>query len=388
VSRSLCAAVDGASGDVVTSTDPTGGPGAWTVTNIDSHAGNIFGLSGVSCASPALCVAVEVAGSDPARGAGNVFASTNPTGGAGAWTLIPNVGSNAGFDGPSGVSCPSASLCVAVDNVGNVLTSTDPTGGPGAWTVTNVDHNGGLISVSCLSAPLCAAVDFAGDVVTSINPTGGAAAWHITKIGNDRLSSVSCASSSLCVAVDSWKGNVATSTNPTGGPGAWHIANIDGSSGLVGVSCPSPLVCVAVDDFANVLVGQDSALLPPSVGQIKAQLLRDLIPKGKAARIAALLKSHGYRLSLTALAAGKAVIAWYYTPKSAHAARRSPKPVLVATGTRKLTRVGTAKITITLTTRGNKLLGHAKHIRLTARGILTSIGRAAVAATTTITLRR
>src|SRR2546426_7399445 len=32
------------------------------------------------------------------------------------------------------VSCPGASLCVAMDVYGNVLTSTDPTAGAAAWT--------------------------------------------------------------------------------------------------------------------------------------------------------------------------------------------------------------------------------------------------------------
>ena len=38
-----------------------------------------------------------------------------------------------------GVSCPSSGLCVAVDRAGNVVTSTNPTGGAAAWTVTDVD---------------------------------------------------------------------------------------------------------------------------------------------------------------------------------------------------------------------------------------------------------
>jgi hypothetical protein len=38
------------------------------------------------------------------------------------------------------VSCPSVSLCVAGDQNGNVLTSTDPTGGANAWTIVPVDR--------------------------------------------------------------------------------------------------------------------------------------------------------------------------------------------------------------------------------------------------------
>src|SRR5919198_4752230 len=65
-----------------------------------------------------------------------------------------------------GVSCPSTSLCVAVDySGGNVVTSTNPAGGAAAWTVTNVDGSPRLQSsgvrlsaVSCQTNSLCVAV--------------------------------------------------------------------------------------------------------------------------------------------------------------------------------------------------------------------------------------
>jgi Big-like domain-containing protein len=65
----------------------------------------------------------------------------------------------------SGVSCPSG-LCVAVDRSGNVVTSSNPTGGAAAWTVTNVDGTNILKGVSCPSSGLCVAVDEGGNVVT------------------------------------------------------------------------------------------------------------------------------------------------------------------------------------------------------------------------------
>ena len=39
------------------------------------------------------------------------------------------------------VSCPSVSLCVAGDENGNILTSTDPTGGASAWTKSQIDRD-------------------------------------------------------------------------------------------------------------------------------------------------------------------------------------------------------------------------------------------------------
>jgi hypothetical protein len=64
-----------------------------------------------------------------------------------------------------GVSCPSSGLCVAVDDNGNVVVSSNPTGGAAAWTVTNIDGNNSLRGVSCPSIDLCFAVDGIGNVV-------------------------------------------------------------------------------------------------------------------------------------------------------------------------------------------------------------------------------
>jgi len=60
------------------------------------------------------------------------------------------------------VSCPSAALCVAVDNAGNVVTSARPAGGIPAWQVTNVDRGHFFEGVSCRSVALCVAGDSAG----------------------------------------------------------------------------------------------------------------------------------------------------------------------------------------------------------------------------------
>jgi hypothetical protein len=193
-----------------------------------------YDLDGVSCPSVSLCVAVD--------DLGDVVTSTDPTGGASAWSVTDADGA---YD-LDGVSCPSSSLCVAVDDLGDVVTSTNPTGGARAWTVAAVDGSNALGRVSCPSVSLCVAVDQAGDVVTSTNPTGGTSAWTATNVdGSTELSGASCPSVSLCVAVDI-HGDVVTSTNPTGGAGAWTVTNVDGSNFLDGVACPSSSLCVAL----------------------------------------------------------------------------------------------------------------------------------------------
>src|SRR5439155_25704446 len=177
-----------------------------------------IGLSAVSCPGIHLCVAVG----------GNVLTSTNPTGGAGAWAATKISGANS----LNGVSCPTIHLCVAVDAAGNVLTSSNPTKGAAAWKVTHVDGPAGcpppteglarcfLGGVACPSTILCVAVDQGGNVVTSKNPTGGATAWKVTHVaGTALLNGVSCPTPTLCIAVGD-NGSVAVSTNPFGGSAA------------------------------------------------------------------------------------------------------------------------------------------------------------------------
>jgi hypothetical protein len=218
----------------------------------------VYGLAGISCASAALCVAVD--------DYGNALTATNPTRGVTGWT-VANVDGSASL---TGIACPSAGMCVAVDLQGDAVTSTDPTGGASGWTTALIDAGNALAGVSCPSVALCVAVDHSGQILTSTDPTGGAAAWTAANIdpGND-LAGVSCPSAVLCVAVDR-AGRILTSTNPTGGPAAWTSRQIAGLAtgdpppGFAGVSCPSTSMCVATGtSFGTALPGVG----PPAGGR-------------------------------------------------------------------------------------------------------------------------
>jgi hypothetical protein len=128
--------------------------------------------------------------------------------------------------------------------------------------------------------------------------------------------------------------------------------------------------------------------LPPSAVQIKAQLLRNLTPGGKASKIAALLRKGACALPFKALSAGTAAIAWYYLPKAGRPRKGRRKPVLVATAHRFFAAAATAKITIKLTTSGEQLLRQVRRLRLTAKGTFTPTGKHAVLATKTFALTR
>ena len=238
----FCAAVDN-DGNAVRSNNPTGGPAAWKVENIDT-----FSLAAVSC-NPSLCVVTDRNGHRMTR--------VNPANPASTWSAPVTID---GTNSMLGVSCPAPNLCVAVDNAGQVITSTNPTGGSGAWTAALVDSGNILTAVSCPSKTFCAAVDNKGNSVTSTNPTGGAAAWklHSAIDGTNDLEGISCPSPSLCVAIrqTDFTETILTSTAPTV-DGPWKQRQVEPASQfytLFGISCPSKTLCVAADDNGDAIV--------------------------------------------------------------------------------------------------------------------------------------
>jgi hypothetical protein len=160
------------------------------------------------------------------------------------------------------------------------------------------------------------------------------------------------------------------------------IASFSGDANYTAstTSCATPTAAVTV------------TLPTPTAAQIKALLLTEMTPTGKAARTGALLKASGYRVSFTALLAGHAKVEWYYLPAGAHLVAVKPTPLLVARGSLTLSAAGTGKLTVKLTTGGRKLLKrvqtrHAHTLKLTAKAAFTPTGRPAVLARKTFTLR-
>jgi len=243
-SASLCVAVDG-NGHLFTSTNPTGG--AWMETNLPD-------LLAVSCPSASLCVGVTQGISALGEPTSVIYTSTDPTGGAGAWTA----GYTEQDDGDmSSVDCPSVSLCVAIDDSGNVVTSTDPTGGAAAWTAANVDGSA-LAGISCPSVSLCVATDGDGHVITSTNPSGGAGAWQTVNAvaaGTVGPKKLSCPSTTLCVGLGP-NLEVLTSTNPTDAD-SW--TSTTPSVAVNAIDCPTTSLCVAVGDLGALDVSTDPA---------------------------------------------------------------------------------------------------------------------------------
>ena len=138
--------------------------------------------------------------------------------------------------------------------------------------------------------------------------------------------------------------------------------------------------------FTTITAG----MVPPvTSAQIKKSLSVALVPHGRSAKIAAILRAGGYTVSFKALAAGNAEIDWYVVPPHAHlTVGKKGKPLLVATGKRRFLNAGTRNLKLKLTPAGTRLLRHSRSIKLTARGIFTPTGNHASVATTTFTLDR
>jgi hypothetical protein len=253
------------------------------------------GLSGVSCPTESLCVA--------AGGFDTVASSQTPTAGAAGWHVVHPTydepkqsclekGESVAFcSSPrgslNGVSCASVSLCVAVGYEGSVYVSTDPTGGANAWSVGEVNEAGGhgathLTGVSCPSPSLCVAVSGGsnnsngGKVLTSTEPAGDGAAWGEANAGGSvQITGVSCPTASRCAAVDN-NGDVLTSTDPTGSAGAWQFENLvpfhpsapeeeprAPGNALYGASCASASLCALVGVDGRIFTATESFSMPP-----------------------------------------------------------------------------------------------------------------------------
>ncbi|HET6999478.1 MAG TPA: hypothetical protein VFI03_12930 [Solirubrobacterales bacterium] len=264
-STEMCVAV-GELNKIVSSTNPTGGPSAWRLARPTGEAAtdchetwvppcrdpNDRRIRGVSCPSPSLCVAVT--------GEGYVYSSTNPTGSADDWR-VADIDGNSRDTHLLGVSCPTVSLCVAVSGErftsGKILTSTNPTGGASAWTVAQLDESLDLRAISCGTATLCVAVAQEGRLLVSTNPTGGASAWTElgTPGGSGNLQAVSCTATVLCVAGNAG-GNLLSSTNPTA-LSSWGETNGGASVQITDITCLPTRKCVAVDNNGDVLTSND-----------------------------------------------------------------------------------------------------------------------------------
>jgi hypothetical protein len=180
-------------------------PTIWSV-GASPNPGTTNVLSGVSCVSASSCVAV---GSDAGSFAQTLVETWDGVG----WSVVasPNVGT---IDMLNGISCVSAASCVAVGNfdAGSGIQTLVETWNGLSWSVTPSPNVGSIVDdldgVSCASATSCVAVGTtnsgSGHVQTLVETWDGAS-WSVTSspkpsTTNSQLLEVSCTSATTCVA--------------------------------------------------------------------------------------------------------------------------------------------------------------------------------------------
>jgi len=228
----LCVAV-GSPATYAVSSQPAGGAFAWT-TSGHPQTGRADGyLRGVDCPSPSLCVAVEAAGT--------ILTTTAPLAGADAWTEAPIPG------GPllTDISCPRTSRCVAVGEEGMVVTSDNPTAGPGAWTVERMAAPLPLSRVSCSAMNLACVATAGSAIVSTTNMMAGAASWELEgeTAPSNQLNAVDCPTETFCaIGGTGW---ALTTASPTGPISGWTAASLPTGFQLLGIDCQSSGACLA-----------------------------------------------------------------------------------------------------------------------------------------------
>jgi hypothetical protein len=228
-------------------------------------------LDGISCPTSSLCVGYE---------GGDILTSSDPTGGPGAWHLAfsdPAESPQCDKDGyycPDTISslvCRTIRLCVAVDQVGNVISSADPAGGQSAWRLStpvsgpcqDAEYTCSDFGVSCPSTRFCLVSDQTA-ILTSTDPADDV--WKPWRFPNGAplVFPGSCPSATFCVAVGGPEGGlpgyprILVSTDPGVGSVGWRLSATD-RYGVTDISCASPSLCVAVDQSGDVVVGRRRA---------------------------------------------------------------------------------------------------------------------------------
>ena len=185
----------------------------------------------------------------------------------------------------------AASLCVVATTVASVVVAPLASAAPPQWTLqttTNPAASDGLQGVSCPSASACLAVGATGsNPAAAIAESWNGTSWATTtpsaaplKVAASSLQAVSCTSATACMAVGLWDDGggaqhiLAESWNGTG----WTVYFVPDPPGsqfpsLTGVSCTSATSCEAVGsyfdpetsnntDLAEVWNGQAWAMQP------------------------------------------------------------------------------------------------------------------------------
>jgi hypothetical protein len=162
-----------------------------------------------------------------------------------------------------GLSCASASSCIAVGGVlGTFPTIISTTNGGATWasqTAPATTHSQ-LNDVACPSTTVCIAVGGNNGGATIISTNNGGATWtaQTPPAGADvALNAIDCPSATTCFAVGNALSHSAEILTTSNGGATWSLQN-DGSGQPLGdVSCPDATDCWAVGPSGTIVATTD-----------------------------------------------------------------------------------------------------------------------------------
>ncbi len=228
---------------------------SWSITPSPDvgGSGSVDVLDGVSCVTATDCLAV---GYDSAGGPGAVRATLIETFDGTSWSIVasPDVGGSSHSDALNGVACLSVTDCLAVGDDDNGTTEVplvESYNGT-SWSVSSSAETGPgyLTAISCTSAPYCVAIGLASG--SGAAETFDGTAWTASSSGppNGATADVSCVSATDCTAVGVDSGNH--------GGGAFSLWNgttwsdepvVKPHDDFHSVTCVTATDCVAVGDY-------------------------------------------------------------------------------------------------------------------------------------------
>ena len=183
----------------------------WTVQSTPTLSGGSAFLGGVSCTSATACIAV---GYSYTGAFGNREALSERWNGS-TWTILPTpkpAGTTQSM--LTGVSCTSSTACTAVGGnlSGNILAERWD---GSRWTIQPIpapESGGEVHGVSCTTATACTAVGVGGPGL--IVETWNGTTWTLEglRAAGGELFGVSCTTATACTAVGSLSNSAITST--------------------------------------------------------------------------------------------------------------------------------------------------------------------------------
>jgi hypothetical protein len=187
--------------------------------------------------------------------------TTGPAAAVQPWSApvgIEPAGASAGSSSVYGVSCPSSTSCMAVDENGSALRWHD-----GKWASPQpVEAGGTLTSVSCAAVTFCVALSDGGEGATYDGRSWSAP----VVVGPPATYQVSCPTVTFCAAVGASGASGGPSTVATFNGHAWSTFATPASGAadnrILDVSCATARVCVAVNLDGQALVFDGSRWSP------------------------------------------------------------------------------------------------------------------------------